>query len=398
MAPPLDARAPAPYVGTGLIGPNSAFIFDQDNNGPDASDLFVVPRIIPSRTETIVQFPTPWDCNPNNQNDRVRFVDGDGNGSFETFRYRAGIVNTEGYFTKFSNGTPIGGRIYNYILAQDGLNVGMQSTALTPFINNTFFLVGDVRMQVVDGNGDRVYEGFQARGYVAIRRLGQALNIKLSGNFVTLDTNGDSIPDKLSIPWTLVQFLGIRPILRCGPRTIGQPWASLTPEGTVGVDLDADNQQDPGFWESPQLVGPPGPPDPPPPVTGCTLTADYWSTHLNELAPFLTIALGRPGGGPKTLLVYNIAIAQTVFAGDPANGIKRLRRELLAAKANIAAGASFDAVADDINRADTLLAIRNHLDWPQIPASDRAIIAALADRLQQFNEGAIGPGECVATT
>jgi hypothetical protein len=96
-----------------------------------------------------------------------------------------------------------------------------------------------------------------------------------------------------------------------------------------------------------QCVPVPPPPPPPPAITGCTLTQGYWKNHEEEWA------------GPLRLgtLSYTEEQLLSIFR-EPVrgNGLISLAHQLIAAKLNIAAGASVPTnVRNAINAADALI-------------------------------------------
>ncbi len=95
---------------------------------------------------------------------------------------------------------------------------------------------------------------------------------------------------------------------------------------------------------------PPPPPPSPPAITGCTLTQGYWKNHEEEwLNRTLTL-------GTRTI-PYTQAQLLSIFR-EPVrgNGLISLAHQLIAAKLNIAAGASVPTnVRNAINAADALI-------------------------------------------
>ena len=131
--------------------------------------------------------------------------------------------------------------------------------------------------------------------------------------------------------------------------------------------------------------------EPPPPPAGCTYTQGYWKTH--GYAPkgkntnqwdLKTITLGT--------VEYSQADAQKIFdSAVKGNGLISLAHQLMAAKLNIANGASSATIAATIAAADALIGDKNPLNGGSLtPAS----VASLVTALTNFNEGTTGPGHC----
>ena len=94
----------------------------------------------------------------------------------------------------------------------------------------------------------------------------------------------------------------------------------------------------------------PPPPPPPPAITGCTLTQGYWKNHEEEWSGPLTLGTGPLSSYTEVQL---LSIFRQPVRG---NGLISLAHQLIAAKLNIAAGASVPTnVRNAINAADALI-------------------------------------------
>lgn len=124
---------------------------------------------------------------------------------------------------------------------------------------------------------------------------------------------------------------------------------------------------------------------------GCTYTVGYWKNHGpgsrqgNEW-PLTQITLGT--------VVYTDAQAMRILR-EPTrgNGLVSLARQLIAAKLNVANGASDAAIAGTIAEADALIGGRI------VPPIGTGYLhpsqtSSLTDTLTAYNEGDIGPGHC----
>lgn len=120
----------------------------------------------------------------------------------------------------------------------------------------------------------------------------------------------------------------------------------------------------------------------------CTYTQGYWNTHP-ESWPVASLTLGTVTYTKTQLL----AILSQPVQG---NGLVSLARQLIAAKLNLAAGASPTAIASVITMADGLIAGRivpPNGSGSLTPSSTSALTQALDD----FNNGLSGPGHCGTT-
>jgi hypothetical protein len=140
-----------------------------------------------------------------------------------------------------------------------------------------------------------------------------------------------------------------------------------------------------------------------PPDSGCTRSKGYWKNHAgfgpqdDVVTPLLPIWLGTPDGNESILadsaqIAYDI-LTQHVY-GEPSNGISKLYAQLLAAKLNIASGASDDDVEDVIGDADEFLAENSWEDWSDLTRDEKNMVLGWKDMLDGYNNGIIGPGHC----
>jgi hypothetical protein len=126
---------------------------------------------------------------------------------------------------------------------------------------------------------------------------------------------------------------------------------------------------------------------------GCTYTQGYWKTHgpiptgsnTNQW-PVTSLTLGN--------VDYSDLQALSIFNTSGAgNGLITLSHQLMAAKLNIANGASDSAIASSVSAADALIAnlIVPPVGTGSLPSS---ATSALISALTNYNEGATGPGHC----
>lgn len=141
------------------------------------------------------------------------------------------------------------------------------------------------------------------------------------------------------------------------------------------------------------------------PCNGCTLTIGYWKTHAgfgpqdDMLSQFLPKWLGTH--------LFDVAIGKSIqvttagqavdilsFNNVASNGINKLYAQLLAAKLNIAAGASGSSISSSITAADLFLTIKNADDWSSLTKAQQKSVLAWITTFDNFNNGLIGPGHC----
>jgi hypothetical protein len=138
---------------------------------------------------------------------------------------------------------------------------------------------------------------------------------------------------------------------------------------------------------------------------GCTLTHGYWKNwtglgngnQTDMVTQYLPIWLGEDTGS-KSLPVTDVYIAVDVFSrqvyGRPNNGITKLYCEMLAAKLNVANGASDEAIADYLDDADAFLAEHDYNDWDSLSDEEADDVMMWFGAFNSYNEGDIGPGHC----
>jgi hypothetical protein len=141
-----------------------------------------------------------------------------------------------------------------------------------------------------------------------------------------------------------------------------------------------------------------------PPDSGCTRSKGYWKNHTgfgpqdDEVTQYLPIWLGVPGDSSEAFGVTTAQIAFDILTqqvyGTPSNGITKLYAQLLAAKLNIASGASDDAVDEVIGDADDFLALYSWEDWSSLTREQKDTVLHWKDVLDSYNNGYIGPGHC----
>ena len=117
---------------------------------------------------------------------------------------------------------------------------------------------------------------------------------------------------------------------------------------------------------------------------GCTYTIGYWKTHPDAW-PVDEITIG----GRLYTKQEALRILWQPVRGD-ASII--LAQQFIAASLNVVAGASSDAVALELAAAEALLTAYPPGSRPVGPPRHEAI--SLAELLDAYNNGWIGPGHC----
>ncbi len=142
---------------------------------------------------------------------------------------------------------------------------------------------------------------------------------------------------------------------------------------------------------------------------GCSLTIGYWKTH-SAAAPgkqedavnqYLPIWLGTPNGAKSVKVTTSAQAAGLLgYSGDASNGINKLYGQLLAAKLNIANGASPSTISGTISSADAFLATHNAGDWSTLSKTEQQQVLKWVNILDQYNNGILpgGPTHCLDTT
>lgn len=118
---------------------------------------------------------------------------------------------------------------------------------------------------------------------------------------------------------------------------------------------------------------------------GCTFTQGFWKNHP-EAWPVSSLTLG-------SVSYTDVQLGAIFDEPVSGNGLISLAHQLIAAKLNIANGASSTDVGDDIDAADALIGA---LVVPPVGSGhlDPDTTSALVDALTDFNEGIAGPGHC----
>jgi hypothetical protein len=138
---------------------------------------------------------------------------------------------------------------------------------------------------------------------------------------------------------------------------------------------------------------------------GCTFTIGKWKNwtglgngnQADIVTPLLPIWLGDEGGD-ESLAVTTVEMAVDLLSqhvyGHPSNAITKLYAQMLAAKLNVANGASDSAIADYLADADAFLADYSYMDWKSLSKDMKDDVRMWHSAFGSYNEGDIGPGHC----
>lgn len=136
---------------------------------------------------------------------------------------------------------------------------------------------------------------------------------------------------------------------------------------------------------------------PPPPPTGCTYTQGYWKTH-SEFGPApYNNTWAQLANGASTTFYLSGASWLSVFNTSPrGNAYYNLAHQFMAARLSILAGSDPAVVASAIASATTLFNTYTPAQIGALKGSNalRAQFVSLAETLDNYNNGLIGPGHC----
>jgi hypothetical protein len=123
---------------------------------------------------------------------------------------------------------------------------------------------------------------------------------------------------------------------------------------------------------------------------GCTLTLGYWKTH-NEMADNPSQQIDWPAPYDEADVMCGQSLLDILNQPSHGDAWVILAHQYIAARLNEASGASTpDEVDQALAGAETFLMG----NCGGVPASEAPDAIALAETLDAFNHGAIGPGHC----
>jgi hypothetical protein len=143
---------------------------------------------------------------------------------------------------------------------------------------------------------------------------------------------------------------------------------------------DGKGAPKPGYGDGEEGASPPLPGS-----TNCSFTQGFWKNHPDAW-PLTEMKLGTTSYSKVQLL----AILHKAVAG---NGLIALCHQLIAARLNLAYGASPAGMEGTFAAADALIGalVVPPVGSGSLPTTDTT---ALNDALAAFNEGKVGPGHC----
>ncbi len=190
--------------------------------------------------------------------------------------------------------------------------------------------------------------------------------------------------DPSYVKTTLVRTAGAPDQTVVGPSTPGnstsEAFSGDTPSGVVGVLVEFTNT----------FV--------PPPPAGCTYTQGYWKTHsVYGPAGPADDTWNMLASGPDTPFFLSGQTWYEVFWTSPSgNAYYNLAHQYMAAKLSIMNGADPTDAASAIASAETLFGTYTPADIGALKGNNslRQQFLSLADTLDDYNMGLIGPGHC----
>ncbi len=134
-------------------------------------------------------------------------------------------------------------------------------------------------------------------------------------------------------------------------------------------------------------------------VSGCSLTPGYWKTHsLFGPAPYDANWANLPSGADTPFFLSGQSYHQVLWTAPMGNVYYILARAYIAAYLNGLNGADTSAITAELTAAMKLLSTYSPAEIGLMRGKNgkqlRAEIVALADTLDQYNNGIIGPGHC----
>jgi hypothetical protein len=133
----------------------------------------------------------------------------------------------------------------------------------------------------------------------------------------------------------------------------------------------------------------------PPCDQGCTLTQGYWKTH-SELgpAPYDDTWAQLPNGADTPFFLSAQTYYQVLWTPPAGNVYYNLAHQYIAAELNGLNGADFSAAQSAFDAATTLFANNSPADVATLKGKGKKEWTELAETLDSYNNGYIGPGHC----
>ncbi|MDY0109848.1 MAG: DNRLRE domain-containing protein [Candidatus Krumholzibacteria bacterium] len=132
------------------------------------------------------------------------------------------------------------------------------------------------------------------------------------------------------------------------------------------------------------------------PGDGCTRTQGYWKTHSEfGPAPYDAVWAMLPDGASTPFFLSGQTYHQVMWT-PPAGGnaYYMLAHQYIAAQLNGLAGSDFTAAQTAFDAATELFNTRTPAQVAALRGAARAQVVALAQTLDDYNNGLIGPGHC----
>jgi hypothetical protein len=135
-------------------------------------------------------------------------------------------------------------------------------------------------------------------------------------------------------------------------------------------------------------------------VDGCTLTQGYWKTHSEfGPAPYDDTWALLPNGADTMFFLSGQSYYEVLWTAPKGNAYYNLAHQYIAAELNVLNGASIPSEALDAwNEAAELFSTYTPAEVDELKGKNgnelRAQFIALAEILDAYNNGLIGPGHC----
>lgn len=130
-------------------------------------------------------------------------------------------------------------------------------------------------------------------------------------------------------------------------------------------------------------------------AVGCSLTQGYWKTHSEHgPAPYDDTWALLPDGADTPFFLSGQSHHQVLWTPPAGNAYYTLAHQYIAARLNALNGADTSVITGDLAAAEALLGGRTPAQVATLKGKDRGAWVDLADRLDTYNNGLIGPGHC----
>lgn len=128
---------------------------------------------------------------------------------------------------------------------------------------------------------------------------------------------------------------------------------------------------------------------------GCTRTPGYWKTHSEHgPAPYDDTWALLPDGADTAFFLSGQTFYEVLWTPPSGNAYYILARAWIAAELNILAGADGSAISAEYDEAETLFETYSPQEFAQLGKAERADAIHLAETLDDYDNGRLGPEKC----